>query len=182
MANTGKQDNRIKIDQIRSGKSLATSDWKTLKRLLQQDYLRHPDDEFTVSYLTYVCYRLGEYKAALKYCLKTQQFNARDPLYLSTHADILYKLKQYSRAIGIYKKIIRMEPSVARQVKAGKAKRWELELINDCRYGLAIYYQKRGKAHLAKKWIQRHIEIRNKGVKSTVKMRQVKMISKSIGR
>ena len=77
-------------------------------------------------------------------------------------------------AIKVYKQIIRRGVHSIAYDECGEGVRRARSLINDCRYRLGLIYARIGNTYLAKKYLQEHIDHRNRNTPSIYNLKNVK--------
>lgn len=150
--------------------------WEKARNVITKALKQEPDDHWLVTRLATTYYEERNYEKSLELNLRALKLNPRCPLVLWDYAGTLDMLKDYKRAISIWKKLISRDVEKLAYGECGEGLRWARSLINDCRYRIGLAYKRLGKTNVAKRYLNSHIENRSPGIPSIYPLQKVKKI------
>jgi tetratricopeptide (TPR) repeat protein len=129
-----------------------------------------------------ICYyETFRYKKALRYDLKAVEIAPKCPMTLWSYAGTLHALGRLDEAIAVYKD--RLLSRGKRGLSNGPCREGEkraAEMLNDCRFRLALCYREKGDLTAAKRWLKLHLRLREPRLKSIYTKKEVLKVLKEV--
>lgn len=141
-------------------------DLANLKELLQREVCKNPDDSWFSFKLASLYLEIGEFALAMKSIVRAMEIKPNDSLYLWVYAQILEARGDFVQALDVSKRILKRKTEKVALVWESKSLWYAKALKNDCRYLMSLCYEQLGRKRLAAKWLQLHLDHRQKGLKS----------------
>jgi len=144
------------------------------KVVLHKELINYPTEYWLLTTLSNVYYELKDYKSALEYSGKALNAEPSDYLVLNNHACILSVIEgKEKEAIELLERIIFTDLNKVAYGNHGEGMRWAKSLVNDCRVRLALVYLSINKKAEAIKYLNEHLEKREKGVFSNFLKKEI---------
>jgi len=144
---------------------------RALTLLLLED---EPDDHWLLVELAETYYEQKNYEKSIEYTEQALKISPHCPLVLWQHAGTLDMLKRSEDAVIIYKRLLRRGIQKIAYGECHEGIRWARSLVNDCRYRLGLVYADLGEFQNAIKYLNSHINHRNRNCYSIYDLRMVK--------
>lgn len=148
--------------------------WKKARSLILKELRIDRDDHWLISRLATTYYEEGNYEKALELEKEARKLSPRCPLVLWGYANALDMLRQETKAIRVWKQLLRRGEDDIAKGECGEGVRWTRSLLNDCRYRIALAYRDLGKFDIALQYLKEHIENRSPGIPSIYPLSEVK--------
>lgn len=148
--------------------------WSQARTLLQGWLRREPESHWLLTAIAHAHYQNRQYQEAIEYNMKALRLAPHCPLVLKRYAATLYMLDRELEAICIYRRLLRRGVDSIAFGKCGEGLRSASSLLNDCRYRLALCYERQGKTRLAMRWLKLHLANRAAGVPTLRSRKEVK--------
>ena len=148
--------------------------WLDAKRILESELVTYPTEYWLLTTLSNVYYELRDYKKAFEFSEKALSIAPFDYLVLNNHACILSVLDgKENEAIKLLQRIIRSKLSKIAYGDHGEGMRWAKSLVNDSRVRLALVYLSNNEKTKALKYLNDHLENRERGVFSNFSKKEI---------
>lgn len=172
--------NIAKIEKLLKKKNVSNREYTAILKIIKSELKKQPENAWLLAQMSCVLYELKQYRKALEVIDKALNLSPYDPLYLWYSANALDMLDEQTKAIGIYKKIIKMGFYNVGCIETGEGVRWAKSLINDCKYRIGLCYNDLNKKKFAIKWINEHLSNRQPGFPSVYDVKEVRRKVKEI--
>ena len=147
--------------------------WKQARNMILELINNDSKNHFLWTRLASVQTELHDTKNSLLAAKKAYQLKPNCPLVCWDYGNILSANGHEKQGLSVLNKILRMG-TAASKGDCGQGVRDSRRLRNDARYIIGICYYNLGKKNLSKKFIDKHIQARKKGVKSFFPLKIVK--------
>ncbi len=150
--------------------------WEKARTLLRRELRRDPTDHWYLTRLSGTYYEQHKYSKARTVSDRAVKLAPRCPLVLWDRAGIFDMQGQNSKALSIWKTLLKRGARGVMLDQCGEGLAWAKSLLNDCRYRIVITYQNVGKSPTARRYYREYMRQRAMGVKSIYSKREVKRI------
>ncbi len=150
------------------------SKWQEARMLLFEAIKIYPDEYFLYSRISLTYYEEKNYKEALSYSSIAFSMEPKDPVVLWDYAGALSMTDQEEMAIKIWKQIIDMPLEELAYGVFGEGMRSAKSLYNDTLYRIGYCYFSINNFGLAKKFLEKHINNRRRGIPSLYTLSSIK--------
>lgn len=147
--------------------------WAEVKVLIRKALKQYPDDFYLYTKLSSAFYEEQNYKKAFELIKKAYRLEPKEPLVMWHYAGTLAAIGRKTEAVAIFKSITKKGVKRIAYSDTIEGIRWAKSLINDCFYSIGLCYKDMGKKSLAKKWLNKHIESRCRGIPSLYSLKDV---------
>lgn len=147
--------------------------WKQARNMILELIKNDSKNHFLWTRLASVYTELHDKKNSLIAAKKAYQLKPNCPLVCWDYGNILAANGRERQGLSVLSKIVRMGTTISKG-DCGQGVRGSRRLINEARYIIGICYYNLRKKNLSKKFIERHIQVRKKGVKSSFPLNIVK--------
>ena len=149
-------------------------DWLGARKLIRQKLRRAPNDHWLLTRLSLTYYERHEYRKALLFSTKALNAAPSRPLVIWDHAGALEMLGQTSKAVPLYRRLIKRGVQRVATGRCGEGLRRARGLVADCWYRLAHCYITLGERNKAVQAYRRHLAMRGVGCESIYSLRNVR--------
>ena len=148
--------------------------WEQARKLIKADLKTDPNNHWLLTRLAATYYEQRKYGTALRISKRAVQLMPNCPLVLWDLAGAFEMCGEETKAILIWKDLLKLGESDVAYNECGEGLRWARSLLNDCRYRIAIVLADRRRNKDAIQWLDEHIKHRRPGLPSIYPLRQVK--------
>lgn len=141
--------------------------------ILKKMRKREPNSFWILTCISDDYYELRQYEKALRYAEKAYAINPNSPIVLWTYAGALYIIKETSRAIELWQKIIDIDEYDLAYNITTEGLKWARGLKNDCVYRIGITRLLLGDNESALFYIKLHLSKRQRGLPSLYTKKEV---------
>ena len=143
--------------------AIESEDWLAARRLLEVQLRDRPDDHWLLTRLSTTYYEERNYAQALLICQKAMSVAPGCPLVRWDYAGALEMTGNEAEAISIWKRFLKAGADSLERDPCSEGRDWNISLINDCRYRLALAFGDRGELQPAVRYIRNYLEGRQSG-------------------
>lgn len=148
----------------RVNKLAQENNWETLEKELRKELKKFSDEYWLMTTLANCLYEQKKYSEALKYSKKALMISPDDPLVIYDYAPILKMNGKIKEAIDNWKKIEKMGLNQIAFGEFGEGIRWAKSIKNNVYYHLAITYKEKKNVKEFKRYLQKNLKNRNRGL------------------
>ncbi len=155
-------------------RALRDHQWKHARRLIKRELRRAPGDHWLTTRLSTTYYEEMDYQTAVRLSKKALRSAPWCSLALWDYACALDMSSSKRQALIQFKKLVSRGVRGVAFGQCGEGLVWARQLINDARYRVGLTYADLGDVAMARKWLQRYMSARRKGVRSIYPMPEVR--------
>jgi len=166
--------------QKRLDNYLMNERWQEARHILKRELKKNPNSHWLLTRIGTTYYQENKYKKALDYIEHAYEIDKYCPLVRWELAGVHEMLGHNTKAVILYKGIIKQGTKKVAHSNCGEGIRWSRAIINDCRFCLGSIYYDDENYSLAQKYLTLYIKRKKKGDFSHYSIKKARIILKAV--